>query len=83
MDDQRKKRIDREQGDVNTTPNREQYWSRNLKGEARKIFEDNKTYFMQQALSTPVLNVLSSARGAHIIDILDTAIGEVEMGEPY
>ena len=69
MDDQQKKRIEREQGDVNTTPNREKYWSRNLKGEARQIFEDDKTYFMQQALSTPVLNVLSSARGAHIIDM--------------
>ncbi len=69
MDDQQKKRIEREQGDVNTTPNREKYWARNLKGEARKIFEDDKTYFMQQALSTPVLNVLSSARGAHIIDM--------------
>jgi hypothetical protein len=51
MDDQQKKRIEREQGDVNTTPNREKYWSRNLKGEARQIFEDDKTYFMQQALS--------------------------------
>jgi hypothetical protein len=52
MDDQQKKRIEREQGDVNTTPNRKKYWSRNLKGEARQIFEDDKTYFMQQALST-------------------------------
>ncbi|MEN8245960.1 MAG: hypothetical protein ABFS43_13790 [Thermodesulfobacteriota bacterium] len=26
-DDQRKKRIEREQGDVNTTPNREKYWA--------------------------------------------------------
>jgi len=68
-DDQRKKRIEREQGDVNTTPNREKYWARNLEGEARTIFEDDKTYFMQQALSTPVLNVLSGAQGAHIIDM--------------
>lgn len=68
-DDQRAKRLAREQGDVNTTPNREKYWARNLEGEARKIFEDDKIYFMQQALSTPVLNVLSGARGAHIIDM--------------
>ena len=68
-DDQKLKRIEREQGDVNTTPNREKYWARNLEGEALEIFIDDKTYFMQQALSTPVLNVLSGARGAHIIDM--------------
>jgi 4-aminobutyrate aminotransferase len=65
----KKKESKGNRGDVNTTPNRKKYWSRNLKGEARQIFEDDKTYFIQQALSTPVLNVLSSARGAHIIDM--------------
>ncbi len=71
--DQRKKRIEREQGDVNTTPSRSKYWARNLQGEARKIFEDDKKYFMQQALSTPVLNVLERAEGAHIMDLQGNA----------
>ena len=68
-ENQRTKRMDREQGDVNTGPNRKKYWARNIEGAALDILEDDRTYFMQQALSTPVLNVLSGARGAHVIDV--------------
>jgi 4-aminobutyrate aminotransferase len=63
------KRLEREQGDVNDTPNRKKYWDRNLDGEARKIFNEDRKYFLQQSLSTPVLNVLSKANGAYIEDM--------------
>lgn len=61
--------VEREQGDINTTANREKYWQRNLSREAREIFEMDKKYFLHQALSTPVLNVLSKAEGIYIEDL--------------
>lgn len=63
------KRIEREQGDVNTTENRRKYWGRNLSGESKKWFEEDKKYFLHQSLSTPVLNVLAKADGIFIEDL--------------
>jgi 4-aminobutyrate aminotransferase len=62
-------RMQREQGDVNTTPNRQRYWERNLPPEARKWFDEDGRYFLHQSLSTPVLNVISGAEGACIRDL--------------
>lgn len=61
--------IESEQGDVNTTANREKYWRRNLNGQAREIFERDKRFFLHQSLSTPVLNVISRAQGVYIEDM--------------
>ncbi|MGB5745564.1 MAG: aspartate aminotransferase family protein [Desulfobacterales bacterium] len=63
------KRIEREQGDVNTTGNRREYWKRNLKGESRRWFDEDQKYFLHQSLSTPVLNVLARAQGVYIEDL--------------
>ena len=63
------KRIEREQGDVNTTPNRKKYWQRNLSGRALEIFNEDNAYFLHQSLSTPVMNVLAGARGIYIEDL--------------
>ncbi|MEX1348140.1 MAG: aminotransferase class III-fold pyridoxal phosphate-dependent enzyme, partial [Desulfobacterales bacterium] len=63
------KRIEREQGDVNTTDNRQKYWERNLTDDAKKWFDEDARYFLHQSLSTPVLNVLSRAQGIYIEDI--------------
>ena len=63
------KRIEREQGDVNTTDNRQKYWERNLSDDAIKWFDEDARYFLHQSLSTPVLNVLSRAQGIYIEDI--------------
>ena len=65
----RNKRIEREQGDVNTTRNRREYWKRNLKGESKRWFDEDQKYFLHQSLSTPVLNVLSRAQGVYIEDL--------------
>ncbi|WP_022666376.1 (R)-1-hydroxy-2-aminoethylphosphonate ammonia-lyase [Desulfospira joergensenii] len=62
-------RFDMEQGDVNTTKNRERYWARNLSDRARDVFERDKQYFLHQNLSTPVLNVLAGASGIYIEDM--------------
>lgn len=63
------KRMEREQGDVNTTPNREKYWKRNLTGESKRWFDEDLKYFLHQSLSTPVLNVLARAQGPYIEDL--------------
>jgi 4-aminobutyrate aminotransferase len=62
-------RIEREQGDVNTTPNRQKYWKQNLSGQAKKWFDEDAKYFLHQNLSTPVLNMLSRADGIYIEDL--------------
>jgi 4-aminobutyrate aminotransferase len=64
-----RKRIQREQGDVNTTPNRRRYWQRNLTDAARRWFETDCRYFLHQSLSTPVLNVLDRADGIYLQDL--------------
>ncbi len=60
--------ISREQGDINTGDERLKYWKRNLGKRAREIFEADRKYFLQQALSTPVLNVLKKTDGIYIED---------------
>ncbi|UCE53189.1 MAG: hypothetical protein JSV31_28690, partial [Desulfobacterales bacterium] len=63
------KRMQREQGDVNTTANRKKYWERNLSGQAKRWFDEDAKYFLHQSLSTPVLNVLSRTDGIYIEDL--------------
>ncbi len=58
-----------EQGDVNTGALREKYWHRNLSAQAREIHGRDRRFFLRQNLSTPVLNVLSRARGIYIQDL--------------
>ena len=60
--------VSREQGDINTSDERKKYWERNLSGEAKEIFEEDKKYFLHQALSTPCLNVLKKTEGISIED---------------
>ena len=55
------RRPEAEQGDVNTTAARGRYWERNLSGEARTGFEEDRRVFLHQSLSTPVLNVIARA----------------------
>jgi 4-aminobutyrate aminotransferase len=62
-------RPDAEQGDVNTTPARQAYWERNLSGESKRWFEEDRRYFLHQSLSTPVLNVIARAEGPWIEDL--------------
>ena len=66
---QREKRFEREQGDINLTPNRRKFWERNLSGQAKRWFEEDTKYFLRQSLSTPVLNVISKAEGIYLEDL--------------
>ena len=62
-------RFSSEQGDVNTTQNRQKYWDKNLSEAAKSICARDNEYFLHQNLSTPVMNVLSKAHGIYIEDI--------------
>jgi 4-aminobutyrate aminotransferase len=63
------RRPEAEQVDVNTTAARGRYWERNLSGEARTWFEEDRRVFLHQSLSTPVLNVIARAEGPWIEDL--------------
>ncbi|PEJ60609.1 aspartate aminotransferase family protein [Bacillus sp. AFS002410] len=63
------KLVSREQGDINSSTNRDTYWNRNLSEKARELFEEDQQYFLHQSLSTPVLNVLSKCDGAYLYDM--------------
>ena len=65
----KERHLEREQGDINTTPNRKTYWERNLSGDARRWFEEDARYFLHQSLSTPVLNVISGAHSIYVEDL--------------
>lgn len=60
--------ISREQGDVNTGEERERYLL-DLDETTRFWIEEDSRYFLHQALSTPVMNVLQKTEGAYIEDL--------------
>ncbi len=62
------KTVSREQGDNNATQNRKTY-NQNLDSETQRWINEDAQYFLHQALSTPVMNVLSKTEGAYIEDM--------------
>lgn len=63
-----KRPVSKEQGDNNVTQNRKHYTS-TLDAETRHWISEDSKYFLHQALSTPVMNVLSKTEGAYITDL--------------
>ena len=59
--------ISTEQGDINKSELRDQYFQ-NLDEGTKHLIEEDAKYFLHQALSTPVMNVLSRTSGAYIYD---------------
>lgn len=62
------KKISREQGDNNAGDHRKEYIG-SLDEQTRYWINEDAKYFLHQALSTPVMNVLSSTEGAWITDL--------------
>ena len=60
--------ISTEQGDINTSDLRRQYHA-SLDETTRSWIDEDARYFLHQALSTPVMNVLSRTEGAYIYDL--------------
>ncbi len=62
------KTVSKEQGDINTTDSRKNYID-NLDKETRHWIDEDARYFLHQALSTPVMNVISKTEGAYLYDL--------------
>jgi 4-aminobutyrate aminotransferase len=60
--------VSKEQGDVNSGSAREQYLG-GLDEETLFWIQEDARYFLHQALSTPVMNVLSKTEGVHMEDL--------------
>ena len=60
-----------EQGDLNLSGARTRHVQRTLTGESHDLVRRDADVFMHQALSTPVMNNISRARGASIFDTAD------------
>jgi len=60
--------ISKEQGDINTSEFRAAYHAA-LDEQTRIWIEKDSQYFLHQALSTPVMNVLSKTEGPYIFDL--------------
>ncbi len=62
------KAISKEQGDINASEFRNAYYA-GLDEQTRIWIEKDSQYFLHQALSTPVMNVLSKTEGPYIFDL--------------
>ncbi|MES1219872.1 MAG: aspartate aminotransferase family protein [Bacteroidota bacterium] len=60
--------VSTEQGDINNSELRSEYFS-SLDDKTKHWIEEDAKYFLHQALSTPVMNVLSRTEGAYIYDL--------------
>jgi hypothetical protein len=60
--------ISREQGDINQGALRDAF-IQSLGDETKHLIEEDARYFLHQALSTPVMNVLTKTEGAWIEDM--------------
>jgi 4-aminobutyrate aminotransferase len=57
------------EGDLNRSPWRDNWLATDLNEETRDLLAEDARYFLHQSLSTPCLNVLTSAEGAFIEDV--------------
>jgi 4-aminobutyrate aminotransferase len=60
--------ISRTEGDINISPNRKKWHSKNINEQTRKILDDDEKYFIHQSLSTPCLDVIEEAEGICLVN---------------
>lgn len=60
---------DRSEGDINITPRRGEWQSRNIGSETEALLKRDSEVFIHQSLSTPCLDVLKSCSGSKITNI--------------
>jgi 4-aminobutyrate aminotransferase len=56
------------EGDLNLSPRRRAWTEENIDGETRRLLDLDAKYFLHQSLSTPCLNVITSAAGSWFQD---------------
>ena len=61
-------RISRTEGDVNLTEQRVIWQNAFLTEKTKKLLEEDRKYFIEQALSTPCLNIITKAESIYIVD---------------
>lgn len=61
-------KLHQSEGDINISPQREQWQERQLNAETRALLAQDARYFLKQSLSTPCLNTMSACDGIYIQD---------------
>jgi len=56
------------EGDLNSSPRRQQWQAEHINAEARDILDRDEQYFLHQSISTPCLNTIRKAEGIWIED---------------
>lgn len=57
------------EGDINLSPHRERWYEEHLNVDTKRLLAEDAGSFIHQAMSTPCLNVLRSAKGVWIEDV--------------
>ncbi|AZN41482.1 aspartate aminotransferase family protein [Paenibacillus albus] len=58
----------RTEGDINLSPERQEWQNQHLSEETKEILEEDSRYFLHQSMSTPCLNVIVNAEGIYLED---------------
>jgi 4-aminobutyrate aminotransferase len=61
--------VNRTEGDVNLSPNREAWYSVIAHAETKHYLDEDSRHFLHQSLSTPCLDVLAGCEGIYLIDV--------------
>jgi len=67
-DDRKQYEMFKSEGDISTSNRRKEWWKK-LPEKTKKLLEDDERHFLNQALSTPCLNVIDECQGIYIEDI--------------
>jgi 4-aminobutyrate aminotransferase len=62
-------KLHRSEGDINISPNRQQWQAENLDDRTRTLLSEDAQYFLKQSLSTPCLNAMETCEGIWIEDL--------------
>ena len=57
------------EGDLNLSPQRQQWLRRNIDAKTKKYLAEDEKFFLRQSLSTPCLNVLKRCDGVYLEDL--------------
>jgi len=67
-DDRKQYEMFKSEGDISISNRRKEWWKK-LPEKTKKLLEDDERHFLNQALSTPCLNVIDECQGIYIEDI--------------
>ncbi|MEJ2166094.1 MAG: aspartate aminotransferase family protein, partial [Desulfobacterales bacterium] len=62
-------KLHKSEGDINISPQREEWQKKHIDAAGRKLLEEDSRYFLKQSLSTPCLNAMRACEGIYIEDL--------------